>query len=160
MEENKIKTQDYERFMQEALKEAEKAKNIDEVPVGCVIVKDGKIIAKSHNQKNKKNNSLYHAEIIALNKAMKKLNDWHLLNCQLFVTLEPCPMCAGAIINSRVGTVVFGASDPKAGCFESVFDFCHKFNHTPNLIKGILEKPCGEILTNYFKTKRKSKNGN
>ena len=146
--------------MLKAIEEANKAKDIDEVPVGCVVVKDNKIIAKAHNQKNSKKNSLYHAEIIALNKAMKKINDWHLLDCSLFVTLEPCPMCAGAIINSRVGQVVFGASDPKAGCYGSVFDFCKKFNHTPNIVKGILEKPCSEILTNYFKTKRRNKNGN
>ena len=146
--------------MLKAIEEANKAKDIDEVPVGCVIVKYNKIIAKAHNKKNSKKNSLYHAEIIALNKAMKKLNDWHLLDCSLFVTLEPCPMCAGAIINARVGQVVFGASDPKAGCYGSVFDFCKKFNHTPNIIKGILEKSCSEILTNYFKTKRRNKNGN
>jgi len=146
--------------MLKALEEANKAKDIDEVPVGCVIVKDNKIIAKAHNKKNSKKNSLYHAEIIALNKAMKKLNDWHLLDCSLFVTLEPCPMCAGAIINSRVGQVVFGASDPKAGCYGSVFDFCKKFNHTPIIVKGILEKSCSEILTNYFKSKRRNKNGN
>ena len=148
----------YEKFMELALKEAEKAKLIDEVPVGAVIVKDQKVIAKAHNTKNKTKNALCHAEMIAIEKAQKKLGDWHLYDCTLFVTLEPCPMCAGAIINTRIGTVVFGAFDPKAGCFGSVFNFCKKFNHTPKIVTNIKEVECSNILTNYFKEKRR-KNG-
>ncbi len=149
----------YNEIMMVALKEAEKAKNKDEVPVGAVVTKDGKIIAKAHNTKNKHKNALHHAEILAIEKAQKKLKDWHLYDCTLFVTLEPCPMCAGAIVNARIGTVVFGASDPKAGCFGSVFDFRQKFNHTPQVVKHILKEECGKILTTYFKEKR-NKNGN
>lgn len=147
-----------EKFMNLALYEAEKARQIDEVPVGAVVVKDGNVVAKAHNTKNKSKNGLHHAEMIAIEKAQKKLGDWHLYDCSLFVTLEPCPMCAGAIINTRIGTVVFGAFDPKAGCFGSVFNFCKKFNHTPKVITSIKEKECSAILTNYFKTKRR-KNG-
>ena len=154
-----MKTENLEKFMLIALHEAVKAKLLDEVPVGAVIVKDEKVIAKAHNTKNKTKNALNHAELLAIQKAQKKLNDWHLYDCTLFVTLEPCPMCAGAIINSRIGTVVFGTKDPKAGCFGSVFNFKHKFNHTPNILCNVKEKECGKILTDYFKEKRR-KNGN
>ncbi len=141
--------------MQQALKEALKAQQKDEVPVGAVLVKDNKIIARGHNVKNEKNNALLHAEIITLNKAMKKLKDWHLNDCTLYVTLEPCPMCAGACINARVGRVVFGATDPKAGCFGSVYDFAEGlFNHKPKIEKGVLGVECGNVLTQYFKSKR------
>lgn len=153
-----METVELEKFMNFAILEAEKAKEIDEVPVGAIVVKDGKVIAKARNTKNQSKNALHHAEMIAIEKAQKKLNDWHLYDCTLFVTLEPCPMCAGAIVNARIGTVVFGAFDPKAGCFGSVFDFRKKFNHTPNLITGIKEKECASLLTNYFKLKRR-KNG-
>lgn len=144
------------KFMKEALKEARHAQEIDEVPVGAVLVKDEKIIAKAHNIKNSKNNALFHAEMIVLNKSMKKLKDWHLNECTLYVTLEPCPMCAGAVINARVGRVVFGASDKKAGCFGSIFDFSKDklFNHKPQITSGILKEECGNILTEYFKSKR------
>ena len=151
-----LKLESHIYFMQEALKEANKAKQKDEVPVGAVVVKDDKIIARAHNQKNSKKNALLHAEILALEKAQKKLQDWHLYDCTLYVTLEPCPMCAGACINARVGTVVFGASDEKAGCFGSVFDFSQKntFNHRPTIIKDILKEECAKILSDFFKNKR------
>ena len=152
----------FEKFMQIAIEQAKKAKELDEVPVGAVIVKDGKIIAKGKNKKNYKNNSLYHAELIALNKAMKKFNDWHLYDCDLYVTLEPCPMCAGACINARLGRIIFGAYDPKAGCCGSIYNLPEdkRFNHRPEIIGGIKEKECAEILSNYFKDKRKSKKEN
>lgn len=146
--------------MKKALLEAKKSKELDEVPVGAIIVKDDKIIARAHNTKNETKNAINHAEIIALNKTMKKIGDWHLNDYTMFVTLEPCPMCAGALINCRVGTVVIGAKDKKAGCFSSVFDFSKDFNHKPKIVFGILEQECGEILTNYFKEKRNKKNGN
>ena len=116
-------------FMQEALKEAKKALLKDEVPVGCVIVKDGKIIARGHNQKEKNKNAILHAEIVALNKAQKKLNDWHLNDCILYVTLEPCLMCTGAIIQTRIKKVVYGCSDPKGGAIDTVI----KIDEVPNL---------------------------
>lgn len=147
------------KFMREALREAEKARQQDEVPVGAVLVCENKIVARAYNRKNTKKDAILHAEIIALQKAMSKLKDWHLNHCTLYVTLEPCPMCAGAIINARVGRVVFGASDPKAGCFGSLYDFAedNKFNHRPQVYSGVLERECGAILTDYFKGKRKQK---
>ena len=156
-----MEKEELKKFMKMALKEAEKGKEKDEVPVGAIVVFDGKVIAKAHNQKNEKKNALLHAEMVVLDKAQKKLNDWHLSDATLFVTLEPCPMCAGAIISSRVGTVVFGAHDPKAGCFGSVLNFLDSpFNHKPKIISNILEKDCGNILTTYFKEKRSKKNAN
>ncbi len=145
------------KFMQVALAEAQKARVMDEVPVGAVIVCGDKIIARAHNEKNAQKNSILHAEMLVLQKAMKKLGDWHLNECTMYVTLEPCPMCAGAIINARVGKVVFGAHDPKAGCFGSVYNFAEekKFNHRPLIESGILGAECGAILTEYFKEKRK-----
>lgn len=150
---------DYHHFMKVALTEAEKAKQEDEVPVGAVVVCNGKIVSKAHNTKNQKNNALFHAETLALLKAQKKLKTWHLEDCTLFTTLEPCPMCAGAIINTRINEVVFGACDPKAGCVASVYKFFedNKFNHKPKTTCGVLEKECGQILTDYFKQKRKEK---
>ena len=144
------------KFMKLALKEAEKARQKDEVPIGCVIVQNGKVIAKSHNTKNTKANALYHAEIIALMKAQKKTKDWHFNDMELYSTLEPCPMCAGAIINFRVGKVYFGASDKKAGSVGSVVNLFEEksFNHHPEYQGGIMEKECSEILTNFFKEKR------
>lgn len=145
-----------EKFMKIALLQAEKAKQNDEVPIGAILVKDGKIVSRAYNKKNKTRNSLNHAEIIALQKYQKKINDWHFYDVTLYTTLEPCPMCAGAIINFRVGKVVFGASDKKAGACGSVVNLMtqKEFNHHPEIVKNVLEKECGEILTNFFKNKR------
>ena len=117
--------------MREALKEASKAYKEDEIPVGCVIVKEGKIIARAHNRKVNKNNTLYHAELIAIDKASKKLDSWRLTGCEMYVTLEPCPMCAGALINSRMSKLYIGTKDPKAGACGSVLNLLsdYKFNH-------------------------------
>ena len=152
MDENKDKF-----FMELALSEAKKAYELDEVPIGCVVVKDGKVLSRGHNQKVQKNSALHHAEIIALNKAQKKLDDWHLYDCTLYVTLEPCPMCAGACINTRVGRIVFGASDPKAGCCGTLYNLPEdkRFNYRPKVWGGVLEDECGSILTKFFKEKRK-----
>ena len=146
-----------EKFIGLALKEAEKAKSIDEVPVGCVLVKDGKVIAKAHNLREHKNNALAHAEIIAIEKACKKLNSWRLDNITLYVTLEPCPMCAGAILQSRIKKVVYGANDFKGGALGSSFNLFEQpnLNHHPEIIGGIKKEECSQIITNYFKTKRK-----
>ena len=145
-----------EYYMNIALKEAMKAYKEDEVPVGCVIVKDDKIIARGHNQKEKKNNAILHAEIVTLTKAQKKLNDWHLNDCTLYVTLEPCLMCSGAIIQTRIKKVVYGALDPKGGAIESVLKVneVKVINHRFESISKVLEKECSMILKSYFKSKR------
>lgn len=129
-------------FMQIALEEALKAVKEDEVPIGACIVKDGKVIAKAHNKREKKQNALLHAEIICINKACKKLKSWRLTGCDLYVTIEPCSMCAGAVINSRIDNVYFGGYDAKSGCFGSIYDFSKetKFNHKVNAQGGIREK--------------------
>ena len=147
-----------ERFMKEALKQAKLAEKKGETPVGAVIVKDGKIIARAHNLRESKKNALCHAEISAINKASKKLGGWRLIGCDLYVTLEPCPMCAGAIINSRIERVFFGAYDKKAGSISSVTNlFSLPYNQSPEFQGGIMENECGEILTNFFKELRKKK---
>ena len=145
-----------ELFMKEALKEAKKAYLEDEVPVGCVIVKDNKIIARGNNKKEKNNNAILHAEIVTLNKAQKKLNDWHLNDCTLYVTLEPCLMCTGAIIQTRIKRVVYGCNDPKGGAVDSILNIkeIKGINHYFESISKILEKDCSMILKNYFKSKR------
>lgn len=141
--------------MKAAILEAKKAFLEDEVPVGAVIVKDDKIIAKAHNKCEKMGDPTCHAELIAIKKALKKLNTSRLKGCQLYVTLEPCPMCAGAIIHARIDEVIFGAFDLKGGAVSSKTDLFNKgFNHTPTVYEGILEKECAEILSDFFKTKR------
>jgi len=149
-----------EKFMLQALKEANKAKLKDEVPVGCVIVKDNKIIARGHNIKEKNKNALLHAEIVTLQKAYKKLDAWRLEDCELYVTLEPCIMCAGAIVHSRIKKVYFGATDPKAGAIISIANIFdnEKLNHKVSYENGILEEECSKILKDYFKEKRNKKN--
>ena len=145
--------------MEEALKEAKKAELIDEVPIGCVIVKDDKIIARGHNQRETKQSSIGHAEIIAINKASKKLKSWRLEGCDIYVTLEPCIMCSGAIIQSRISKVYYGASDPKGGALGSSINVldANNINHHPEVISGVLKEECSSIITNYFKAKRQSK---
>ena len=138
-------------FMREALVEAKKAEAKGEVPVGAVIVKEGKIIARGHNLREKKQNALSHAEIECINEACKVLGTWRLEGCKMYVTLEPCPMCTGAIINSRISTLVFGAYDSKAGCIDSVINICdYPFNHRPEIYGGIMEDECKEILSEFF----------
>ncbi len=145
--------------MKEALKEARKAELIDEVPIGCVIVKDDKIIARGHNQRETKQSPIGHAEIIAINKASKKLNSWRLEGCDIYVTLEPCIMCSGAIIQSRINKVYYGASDPKGGALGSSINVleANNINHHPEVISGVLKEECSSIITNYFRKKRQSK---
>ncbi len=148
-----------EKFMREALKEAKKAYDKLEVPVGAVIVKNGKIIAKAHNLKETKNDTTNHAEILAIQKASKKLQSWRLLNCEMYVTLEPCSMCAGALINSRIKKVYIGATDEKTGAAGSVLNLFedYTFNHKVEVEKGILKKDCENILKEFFKALRKTK---
>ncbi len=153
-----FKDGDVMNYMEEAYKQAKKALDIDEVPVGAVIVKEGKIIARAYNKKESINNPLGHAEILVIKKACKKLNSWRLIDCDLYVTLEPCAMCVGAIVHSRFKNVYYGAIDPKSGACGGSFNLleCGKFNHIPNIEYLPLDK-CGKILTNYFKSKRNQK---
>ena len=148
-----------EIFMKEALKEAKKAYKKDEVPVGAVIVKDGKVIAKAHNLKESKCDTTCHAEILAIKKASKKLEAWRLEDCEMYVTLEPCPMCAGALIQSRIKKVNIGTMDYKTGACGSVFNLLedYTFNHKVESETGILKEECEKILQDFFKDLRKRK---
>ena len=150
-------------FMKEALKEAKKAYDKDEVPVGAVIVKDGKIISRAYNVKENKKDTTCHAEILAIKKASKKLDSWRLEGCSMYVTLEPCPMCAGAIIQSRLDKVVIGTMDYKTGACGSVLNLLkdYKFNHNVEIENGIMQEECEKILQVFFKDLRiKKKNCN
>jgi len=147
-----------EKYMKEALKEAKKAKKIDEVPIGAVIVKDDKIIARAHNLRETKMNSLKHAEIIAIDKACKKLSNFRLEECDIYVTVEPCLMCAGAIVQSRIRKVYFGTPDEKYGAVVSICDaFNIKSNHKVELEQGILKEECENIVKEFFKELRAKK---
>ena len=151
----------HEDFMREALLLAEEAEKEGEVPVGAVVVCGGKIAGTGRNRRETEKNALCHAEIEAINNACKNLGGWRLFKCDLYVTLEPCPMCAGAIINSRIKNVYFGASDYKNGACGSVVNlFQLEFNHKPNFEGGIMEAECSEILTRFFKNLREKKAGN
>ena len=152
--------ENYTKYMLEALKEAELAMLEDEVPVGCVIVKNDQIIARAHNQRETTNNPLGHAETIAIKKASEFLNDWQLVGCDLYVTIEPCIMCAGAIIQSRVAKVIYGAPDLNGGAFGSSINVLEtqNINHRPEIVNGVLKEECTAIIKNYFKGKRKIKN--
>lgn len=148
-----------ERYMREAIKQAKKAYALDEVPIGCVIVQDNKIIARGYNRRNTDKNALAHAEISAIKKASKKTGDWRLEDCTMYVTLEPCQMCAGAIVQSRMKKVVIGAMNPKAGCAGSVINILQmkQFNHQAEMENGILEKECADMLSTFFKELREKK---
>lgn len=143
-------------FMREALKEAEKAPEFDEVPVGAVIVADGEIIARAHNMRETAQDATAHAELMAIRRACEVLKSWRLTGCTLYVTLEPCPMCAGAIVLSRLDRVVFGAYDPKAGACGSLMNIPEdgRFNHRPEMVPGVLAEECGMALKDFFKKKR------
>lgn len=148
--------------MKEAIKEAKKAAKKLEVPVGCVIVKDGEIIARGHNLKETKKDTTKHAEIITIQKASKKLATWRLNECEMYVTLEPCTMCAGAIINSRIKKIYIGTKDPKTGAAGSVLNIFedYTFNHRVEVEKDILQEECEKILKDFFKELRKMKKAN
>lgn len=145
------------KFMKEALKEAKAAAECGEVPVGAVIVKDGEIISRGRNRREEKQNALSHAELEAINSACKALHSWRLDNCELYVTLEPCPMCTGAIINARIKTVIFGAYDIKMGSMDSVINLCdYPYNHKPEIYGGICEEECGLVLQEFFRKIREN----
>lgn len=148
-----------EKYMREAIRQAKKAYKLDETPIGCVIVHDGRIIGRGYNRRNTNKSPLAHAEITAIKKASKKLGDWRLEECTLYVTLEPCQMCAGAIIQSRVTRVVVGCMNPKAGCAGSVLNLLDvkAFNHQAELTTGVLEEECSALMTGFFRELRERK---
>lgn len=145
-----------EKYMQAALKEAAKASELDEVPIGAVIVFNGKIIAKAHNLREKSNDPTAHAEVIAVRKACKKLNSWRLEGATIYVTIEPCSMCAGTLLQCRISRIVYGAKDPKGGAIESSLKLFESknINHHPTILGGVLESDCSAIISNYFRNKR------
>ena len=150
---------DDEKFMRAALTQAKKAYAIDEVPIGCVIVQDGKIIARGYNRRNIDKNTLAHAELAAIRKASRKTGDWRLEDCTLYVTLEPCQMCAGAIVQSRIKRVVIASMNPKAGCAGSIFNLLQvpQFNHQVEITRGVLEEECSSMLSQFFRELRARK---
>lgn len=150
-----------EQFMRAALREAEKARALGETPIGCVISREGKIYARGYNRRMREHSALAHAEISAIGKACKKFGDWRLEDCTLYVTLEPCPMCAGAIVQARIPRLVFGCRNPKAGSAGSVVDLLHVngFNHQVSVEEGVLEEQCAEMMRSFFRELRKKKSG-
>ena len=148
-----------EKYMREAIRQAKKAWALDEVPIGCVIVFDGKIIARGYNRRNTDRNTLSHAELNAIKKASKKLGDWRLEGCTMYVTLEPCQMCAGAIVQARIDEVVMGSMNPKAGWAGSVLNLLDipQFNHQVKITRGILQEECSALLSDFFRELRKRK---
>ncbi len=143
------------KFMQLAISEAKKAATENEVPVGAVIVKDGVVLAAAHNMREQKQNAISHAEIEAINLACKNLGSWRLDGCEMYVTLEPCPMCTGAIINARIKTVIFGAFDKNAGCMDSVINLCdYPLGHKVEVYAGICEDECQKLLQDFFENLR------
>ena len=150
---------DQERYMKEAIRQAKKARALEEVPIGCVIVCNGQIIARGSNRRNTDKNTLSHAELNAIKKASKKLGDWRLEGCTMYVTLEPCQMCAGALMQSRIDRVVIGSMNPKAGCAGSVLNLLEMdgFNHKVEVIRGVLQEECSIMLSDFFRELREKK---
>ncbi|RSD22509.1 tRNA adenosine(34) deaminase TadA [Mesobacillus subterraneus] len=148
-----------EQYMHEAILEAKKAGEMDEVPIGAVIVLEGEIIARAHNLRETRQSSIAHAEVLAIDEACRKLGTWRLENTVLYVTLEPCPMCAGAIMLSRVKKVVYGAKDPKGGCAGTFMNLLQddRFNHQSEVVTGVLEEECSGLLSNFFRELREKK---
>ncbi|MCQ2560302.1 MAG: tRNA adenosine(34) deaminase TadA [Clostridia bacterium] len=149
-------------YMQEALQEARKALLLKEVPIGAIVVKDGQIIGRGHNLRETRQDGLAHAEILALQQAAQYLGTWRLNACTLYVTLEPCPMCAGAMLQCRLGRLVYGTTDPKAGAVDSLFDLLRdpRLNHQVEVFHGIEQEACAEILQSFFRQLRRSKKNN
>ena len=147
------------KYMKEAIRQAKKAYAIGEVPIGCVIVRDGKIISRGYNRRTIDKNTLAHAELAAIKKASKKLDDWRLEGCTMYVTLEPCQMCAGALVQSRIDRVVVGCMNPKAGCAGSILNLLQmpEFNHQVDLETGVLEEECSQMMKDFFRELRETK---
>ena len=150
---------DDERFMREALRQAKKAYALDEVPIGCVIVSDGRVIARAYNRRNTDKSTLSHAELRAIKKAAKITGDWRLEECTVYITLEPCQMCAGAIVQARIPRVVIGCMNPKAGCGGSILNLLEmkEFNHQCQVTRGVLEEECSAMLSDFFRELREKK---
>lgn len=148
-----------EKYMREALRQARKAYKIGETPIGCVIVHEDQIIARGYNRRNTDHSPLAHAELIAIRRAAKKIGDWRLEDCTMYVTLEPCPMCAGAIVQARIPECVIGAMNPKAGCAGSVLNLleCEGFNHQVHVKRGVLREECSQIMKDFFRELRAGK---
>ena len=148
-----------EKYMRQAMKLAQKAAGLGEVPIGCVIEYQGKIIARGYNKRNWKKNTLAHAEVIAINKASRVLGDWRLEECKMYVTLEPCPMCAGAIVQARIPKVVIGSMNPKAGCAGSVCNLLQTpgFNHQVEIVTGVMQQECSQLMTGFFRELREKR---
>lgn len=155
----RIRKMSKEKYMREAIRQAKKADKIDDVPIGCVIVYEDKIIARGYNRRNADKNTLSHAELNAIKKASRVLGDWRLEDCEMYVTLEPCQMCAGAIVQSRIKKVYIGCMNPKAGCAGSVLNLLNvqSFNHQVEMETGILEEECSRLLKEFFKRLRNKK---
>ena len=147
------------KYMKEALRQAKKAYALEEVPIGCVIVYDGKIIARGYNRRNTDKNTLAHAELLAIRRAAKKLGDWRLEGCTMYITLEPCQMCAGAIVQARVSRVVVGSMNPKAGCAGSILNLLQmpQFNHQVELTTDVLGEECAKMMSDFFRELRENK---
>ena len=147
------------RYMKQAITQAKKAYKLNEVPIGCVIVYEGKVIGRGYNRRNTDKTSLGHAEITAIKKASRYMNDWRLENCTLYVTLEPCQMCAGAIVQARIPKVVIGSMNPKAGCAGSILNLLDmaQFNHRCEVVRDVLKEECSDMLTTFFKELRELK---
>lgn len=156
LKQEEARRKEEEGFMREALRQAKKAAKLNEVPIGCVLVKDGKIVARGYNRRNTDKTTLAHAEMAVIKKASKLFADWRLEDCTLYVTLEPCPMCAGAIVQARIPRVVAGCMNPKAGCAGSVLNILNTpgLNHTVKFEKGVLEQECSEVLQSFFRQLR------
>ena len=148
-----------QKFMKAAIAQARKAEALDEVPIGCVIVYEGKIIARGYNRRNTDLNTISHAEMNAIRKASRKLGDWRLEGCTIYITLEPCQMCSGAIVQSRIDRCVIGAMNPKAGCAGSVMNLLQvaQFNHQVEITRGVLEEECSSMLSSFFRRLRENK---
>ena len=158
-EQARLREKEDRKFMRQALTQAKKAAAIDEVPIGCVIVCDGKVIARGYNRRNIESSVLGHAELAAMKKASKKLGDWRLEGCTMYVTLEPCQMCAGAIVQSRMKRVVIASMNAKAGCAGSVLNLLQmqQFNHQVEITQGVLQEECSEMLSSFFRELRERK---
>lgn len=154
-----IRLTEEEKYMKEAIRQAHKAWKLREVPIGCVIVKDNKIIARGYNRRNTDKNTLAHAELLAIRKASRAVGDWRLEGCVMYITLEPCQMCAGAIVQARIPKVVIGSRNPKAGCAGSVLNLLQvpQFNHQAEIKEGVLQEECSAMLTDFFRELRNHK---
>ena len=148
-----------EKYMKEAIRQAYKARKLGEVPIGCVIVREGRIIARGYNRRNTDKNTLAHAELLAIRRASRVVGDWRLEDCTIYVTLEPCQMCAGAIVQARIPRLVIGSRNPKAGCAGSVLNLLQvpAFNHQTEICEGVLEEECSRMLTDFFRELREKK---